>query len=194
MGGKMPGDLIMSDGTRRRADIPVLHCPSDLTSHQQLFWHGVATDPPNPWPCYDDVGTSYQYNLHALFDVICKYDPSDDLYWGYVGHELVRDVLRKHSSTYVMYIEDPMDWGLSWGICEIGNHGKFRRYEAAFLDGHAEYKSMDTRGWCGQGWEAINKEWVVNMTGADATKEPRYDDQNRYEYTNPTPKNCEPPL
>jgi len=199
MGGKMPGDLIMSDGARRRADIPVLHCPSDMASHQRLFWVGTATDPPLPIPCYDDVGTSYQYNLHALFDVIWPNrtdppdprDPTSDRYWKEVGHQLVRDVLLKHGSTYVMYIEDPMDWGLSWGIAEIGNHGKFKRYEAAFLDGHAEYKSMDTRGWCGQGWAAINQEWVPIF---GSTKPMCYSDTPTYETTNPTAKTCEPPL
>jgi prepilin-type N-terminal cleavage/methylation domain-containing protein len=199
MGGKMPADIIMSDGTRRRTDIPVLHCPSDMASHQRLFWVGVATDSPLPIACYDDVGTSYQYNLHALFDVHWPnrtdppdpYDATSDRYWKEVGHQLVRDVLLKHSSTYVMYIEDPLDWGLSWGKPEIGNHGKFKRYEAAFLDGHAEYKSMDSRGWCGQGWAAINPEWVPTF---GTVKPMCYYETPTYETTNPTAKTCEPPL
>ena len=30
----------------------------------------------------------------------------------------------------------------------------------AFLDGHAEYKYTDTRGWCGVGWKMINPNWI----------------------------------
>ena len=62
MGGKMEPDLV--NGTEiRRTEIPVLQCPSDRYSHQQAFYDVGAVQPRS---CYDDVGTSYQYNFHAL--------------------------------------------------------------------------------------------------------------------------------
>jgi prepilin-type N-terminal cleavage/methylation domain-containing protein len=194
MGGKLASDLYVNNEIARKADIPVLHCPSDMTaSHQRWFW-GSGGDQTSPISCYDDVGTSYQYNLHALFDVNWNGDtdpwnkPGD---WQDIGHELVKNVLEKASATFVMFLEDPMDWGLGYGIPEMGNHGKFMRHCAGFLDGHAEYKAMDTRGWCGTGWAAINPQWVRSV---DYTPAISYNPDNNYENTNPTPKTCDPPL
>ncbi len=195
MGGKMPADLFIN-GVRQRADIPLLHCPSDMYSHQRNFWGGGgATEPPLGISTYDDVGTSYQYNLHALFSVVYgDRDPGGSCaeqmrYYGDVGRELTKDALRKHSSTYVMFLEDPMDWGLGYGIGMFGNHGKFSRHEAGFLDGHAEIKHMDSRGWCGPGWAALNQEWVKYSD--DYTPPIHYDEGDLSE---PVPKNCEPPI
>jgi prepilin-type N-terminal cleavage/methylation domain-containing protein len=194
MGGKAPVDLYVNNELTKRAEVPVVQCPSDFYSHQQLFWTGGAASPPNPISCYDDVGTSYQYNLHALFDVIWHGDQayySKPMGWQNIGRELVKGVLLKHSATYVMFLEDPMDWGLGYAIGEIGNHGKFMRHSVGFLDGHADYKAIDTRGWCGTGWEAINAEWVRTE---DYTPPITYNSRNEYESTNTTPKNCQPPL
>ena len=90
-----------------------------------------------------------------------------------------------------MYLEDPLDWGFGYGISTMGNHGRFTRHCAGYLDGHADYKGLDTRGWCGPGWEGINRTWVRAI---DYTPAVTYDVANNYESTNPTPKTCEPPL
>ncbi len=58
-----------------------------------------------------------------------------------------------------------------------------------FLDGHAAYMGMDTRGWCGVGWEGINKNWAPTP---DHTPSPvHYNSANNYERTNPSRKWCE---
>jgi prepilin-type N-terminal cleavage/methylation domain-containing protein len=171
MGGKVNDDLYI-DGTGnppRRTEVPVLDCPSDHSTHQHMFGGTMLPDGDETSPCYDDVGTSYQYNLHALGmenDLVSWYGdtnpwtkPGD---WSDIGHELVRNVLVRQSATFVMFLEDPMDAGISeeWHNQLMGWHGKWSRHCAGFLDGHADYKIMDTRAWCGPGWEAINKEWI----------------------------------
>jgi hypothetical protein len=189
MGGHMPSDLYVNGQLDRRAEIPVLQCPADIASHQRVFW----TDPlheSEPVSCYNDVGTSFQYNLHALFDVNWYGDtnpwtkPGD---WNEIGRQLVRDVLTKHSATYVMFLEDPMDWSMFSRLIEMGNHGRFGRHCMGFLDGHADYKYADTRSWCGLGWEAIDTEWVVTV---DHTPPIHYDLTSG----SVNDKNCDPPL
>jgi prepilin-type N-terminal cleavage/methylation domain-containing protein len=191
MGGKVPSDLYQGGTIWKRADVPVLQCPSDLYSHQRVFWTSSGTEP-LPISCYDDVGTSLQYNLHALFDVNWNGDtdpntkPGD---WTEIGHELVKNVLAKQSASYLMYLEDPLDWAFGYGIVTMGNHGKFGRQCAGYLDGHADYKFLDTRGWCGPGWEGINRTWIATI---DYQPGIRYGEG--YESTNPKKKDCEPPL
>jgi len=126
--------------------------------------------------------------LHAFFDVLYYGDntpweaPGD---WQEIGQRLIRDVMNKHAGSYVMYLEDSLDWALggstSGPMPQIGNHGKFCRFCVGFLDGHAEYKFMDMRGWCGVGWAAINPEWV------------RRPGQTKPIYYTPPDKNCDPP-
>ncbi|MBP7748301.1 MAG: prepilin-type N-terminal cleavage/methylation domain-containing protein [Phycisphaerae bacterium] len=194
MGGKVDMDLYLPGETApRRTEIPVAQCPSDNMSHQRIFWTNANADV-SSMSSYNDVGTSYHYNLHALFDVTSEswggqVNPDDK--WGEIGRKLVRAVLDKYSGTYVMFIEDPLDWGLGFGIPTLGNHGKFARHPTGFLDGHADYKAVDTRGWCGLGWEAICRAWVrtVDFTPPDLYYAPG----NPYEYTNPKEKNCDPP-
>ena len=190
MGGKLPTDIQLSDGSLRRAEVPVLACPSDHSTHQHIWgeWGGGPPVADENSSCYDDSGTSYQYNLHAMFDVNWHGDtdpwtkPGD---WNDIGHELVRNVLTKQSSTYVMFMEDPMDasYGSTARAPEMGYHGKFSRFSVGFLDGHAEYKKFDTRGWCGPGWEAINKVWLPTLGN----------EQPPIYYTGEN-VNCEPPL
>ncbi len=167
MGGKLPSDIPLQDGTLKRAEIPVVACPSDNWSHQfYTNWGSGEVTASDEMSAYDDVGITYQYNLHAMEDVNWIGDtdpwtkPGD---WAQIGHELVRNVLVKQSATYVMFLEDPMDasYASSARTPEMGYHGKFSRYSAGYLDGHADYKFFDTRAYCGPSWEVLNKAWVA---------------------------------
>jgi prepilin-type N-terminal cleavage/methylation domain-containing protein len=189
MGGKVEHDLYVNGQLEKRTEIPVCHCPSDMaTSYQSSNWQpgGEANGAVS---CYDDVGTTYQYNLHALFDVNWYGDtdpwtkPGD---WNDIGHQLVKDVLIKHSSMYIMYLDDPMDFAVGTKTIIVGNHKKFGWNSLGFLDGHAEYKFTDTRGWCGLGWQAINAEWIKTE---DYTPPIHYQPG-----TGAIDKNCDPPL
>ena len=162
MGGKVEPDLYVNGKLTKRTDIPVCHCPSDTMSYQSSDWQ-PGGEAEGSVSAYDDVGTTYQYNLHALFDVNWYGDtdpwtkPGD---WNEIGHQLVKDVLRKYASSYTMYLDDPMDFAVGTKTLIAGNHKRFGRHSLGFLDGHAEFKFTDTRGWCGPGWQAINSEWI----------------------------------
>ncbi len=189
MGGKVQPDLYVNNNLEKRTEIPLCHCPSDMSySYQSSNWSpgGEASAAVS---CYDDVGTTYQYNLHALFDVNWYGDsdpwnkPGD---WCDYGHQLVRDVLTKYASTYTMYLDDPMDFAVGTKTIIMGNHKKFGRNSLGYLDGHAEYKYTDTRAWCGPGWQAINPEWIKTE---DHTPPIYYESSGAV-----NDKNCDPPL
>ena len=189
MGTTVEPDLMDGDVIIKRTEVPVLSCPSDTRSNQSRF-NAPPSEEQKGISCYDDVGTSYQYNLHALTDVTKGTDPgwtpwvNDGWGWYELGRVLIRDVMAKQSSTFVMFLEDPMDWGiLDENLYQtIGNHGKFSRHSIGFLDGHAEYLQADTRGYCGFGWEAINPKWVFDWA-----------QPNKPWYYTSFFKNCDPP-
>ena len=202
LGGKIERDTMLGDGTRQRVEVEVLHCPGDRFSHQYLDW---GTGGPNKTlqqiSCYDDVGTTYQYNMH-VFDpgksgsmggnqqntVVWPW--GGDLWynngrgWTMAGQLMTKAVLQKQASTFVMFLPDSMDWGSTWKSPEIGTHGKINKHEMGFLDGHAEYKTGDTRGYCGLGWEMIVRSWVWYYDMLDEPPAPFYRDQGI---------NCDPP-
>jgi hypothetical protein len=181
MGATLEPDLVEAGKIWKRTEIPILQCPSDRYTHQQGSW-GTGTWTAQPISCYDDVGTSYQYNFHALDPYTATAGgailwngnppengapdvtkPTAEPTWSTLGRVLVKQALAKHSASFLMYLEDPMDYALYSRLGEIGNHGKFNRNCLGFLDGHAAYMATDTRSWCGLGWEAINQEWVQRV-------------------------------
>jgi prepilin-type N-terminal cleavage/methylation domain-containing protein len=179
LGGKMETDLEQGTTMIKRAEVPVLRCPSDTKSHQRGF--GIGGDYVVPLGAYEDVGSSYQYNMH-VFDMhgsliwggangspcdLWDSSPTQAGDWQEVGKVLVKQVLSKHSSTFVMFIEDSMDIAIDELKTSVGNHGKVNKHAMGYLDGHADYKTADTRGYCGVGWAAINPEWVRRV-GAGA--------------------------
>jgi len=192
MGGKVPNDLTLSDNKLVRTEVPVAQCPSDHSSHQRLDW-GSGQGEAVEISCYDDVGVSYQYNLHAI-DHVNWYGDTDPWTkpgdWNEIGHQLVKDVLIKYSGRYIMFLEDPVDWNLpdvgGSGTVVLGWHGKFGRHCNGYLDGHADYKMLDTRGWCGPGWSALNEAWVKT---ADHTPEIYYMGNGPVNNMN-----CDPPI
>lgn len=138
-----------------RTEVPVLRCPSDHYSHQRSPYE----DPP-PFGSYDDVGTSYHVNLHAIEDTNIDVWAGDGAGWNLLAQRLVRDVQNGQSATFTWYVENPMDAALHDLTLRLGDHGTVATYTAGFLDGHAVNQFMDTTRWCGPGWEAINTNWV----------------------------------
>jgi len=160
MGADVEPDLEVGGEVVKRTEIPVLQCPSDHFSNQRRFRESPSET--EGISCYDDVGTSIQYNLHALLGTNVDIGDPAGRIWTNLGRALVRDVLQKYSSTYVMYLPDPMDWGVHYENMNqmIGNHGKFSKHSCGFLDGHAEHMFCDTRSFGGVGWTAINPSWI----------------------------------
>lgn len=183
LGARAQPDAMNGSQIVARTAMPMFQCPSDRVSHQGMFEEGPS--------CYDDVGTSYQFDLHAMFDVNWWGDadpwtkPGD---WDDILRELARSVLASRADTFTWFLEDPMDWGVaSWTkIITTGNHGEFGKHSCGYLDGHADYQFRDTRGWCGVGWEAINRAWVVSEYFTPPIHYEPFGTVNDY--------NCDPPL
>lgn len=168
MGTDLGPDLRDESGEiLERTEVPVLRCPSDRYSNQWRF--GTTTGQRRGRSSYEDVGTSYHYNMHALQDLDWASPESMDDWlwnrngWAKLNHRLLKSVFRKQVSTFVMFMEDPMDWSFNDNTQEIGNHRKFSKHTVGFPDAHAAYIHADTRGWCGPGWEAINIDWIWNF-------------------------------
>ncbi len=157
-----------------------LRCPSDRQGNQRKYNDPNNTDPIS---CWDDVGVSYQYNLYGI-DGVQPGSPWQNDGWARRGRAMVRESQAGFSGRYAMLFEDAVDWALNDTTQEMGYHRKFSKHAVGYLDSHAEYKLMDTRGWCGPGWVTINPNWV--KTGNAGWTGPWY-------YSAATGKNCEPP-
>ena len=172
------------NASQPRTPMPMLRCPSDRFTNQRAFGDPEQTH--FPLACYDDVGTSYQYNLHGLTGTnyganeahngqSANYSEpglwgtgNDGQGWEVLNRMLVKECLADHASTYAMFLEDPMDYGFASPgdgsyktefTLEIGNHGQLGQHVIGFLDGSADYLHADTRRWCGPGWAAIVPTW-----------------------------------
>jgi type II secretory pathway pseudopilin PulG len=164
-------DLMDGQQVVARTPMPRFQCPSDRWSHQRSFGTSL---PPQPISCYDDVGTSYQYNIHVFSPDGCALlwngEPHNPWFpngsWDDLCTVLTRQVRARHAASFTMFLEDPMDWGLNQHTLEIGNHGELGKHSSGYLDGHADYAYRDSRSWCGVGWEAINPEWVQRVGGS----------------------------
>jgi prepilin-type N-terminal cleavage/methylation domain-containing protein len=186
LGGKVQEDLMDGAEVVQRTEVEILRCPSDRYSHQRDW---STSGESKTISSYDDIGTSYHYNLHALDSTnIDPWDPDGTgQNWVMLSRKLVHDTLGGQVATLVFYMPDPMDvsYNEDAGIAlhqEIGNHGKFSKHSAGFLDGHADYSFFDTRAWCGVGWNVINKNWVRRL---GQMKPPIYYAQGD--------KDCDPP-
>lgn len=160
LSGPIEPDVYEGDKIVHRGDVPVLKCPTDRESIIRNWQSGSGVVPISS---YDDIGTSYRYNLFALIDV--DWNGNRDPWfppgtWGERGRLLVRQVLIKHASTYTMFMEEPMIHGINHRVPVVGLHGRLNKHPVGFLDGHSEYVTADTRGYCGSDWVGINPEWV----------------------------------
>ncbi len=136
----------------RRVEYYEYYCPSDSMSYQR-FW-----DENRPAiSSYDDVGVSYHWNI-AFFTGTNKGDTFQQ--WDQNIRRTITSGRAGYSGRLVMFWEDAMDFALGQGIQNIGLHKQFSKHSVGFLDGHAEYKYIDTRSHGGIGWVAINPNFV----------------------------------
>ncbi len=180
MGGEFEPDLMDGNTVLKRTEIPGVHCPSDRASHQRLF-NQLPGDEALQISSYDDIGTSYHFNLQSLQDTNIDVWANQGQGWLDNCRAIVKDTIGGMVSTFTFYWEDPMDFALYDKIQKIGNHRKLNKHSVGFLDGHAEYKLIDTRDYCGVGWNTINPNWVYKF---GMQRPPIY-------YTEPG-KNCDP--
>ncbi len=158
--------------------VDVLQCPDDQGSYQRVY-----SDSPweqEPIRAYDDIGTSYHYNLHGFTD-LNNFDSGKPVKsWRDAHKALYREGLAGFAARYAIYFEDPVDWAINERVQVQGNHKQFSYHTLGFMDGHAENLLADTRKWCGEGWTLLNPNW---LTYPDYTPKVRY--------TEGSEKNCQ---
>jgi prepilin-type N-terminal cleavage/methylation domain-containing protein len=178
---KVAGNLVF-----KRTEMPQFQCPSDKLCNQRRYNSGGQKVEHSS---YDEVGTSYHYNLAAIMDMNDWDMGANGPYWrqegeGWrtLGRALVKEVRGGVAGILTFMVEDPMDWALNDNTQEMGNHGQFSKHSVGFLDGHAAHLLMDTRNWAGTGWTAINPNWTWSSTRPKPSP---------YFY-NSNSKNCDP--
>ncbi len=168
LGGHVEPDVMEGSEIVKRTPVPPLECPADRYTYQRAF-NQPGLEP--PISTYDDVATSFQWNLHAISD-LTWYGNTNPWWhgpgnWQQRGQRLIQDVLAGQAETFTFYLEGPMDWAFGNPYAKllevVGNHGEFGKHSCGYLDGHADYIYRNTRGWCGPGWEAINVKWIMQF-------------------------------
>lgn len=162
LGTPLEPDDVVDGAIVERTPMPLTRCPADDSSAQRSFSAGEVRF--EPISAYDDVGTSYQWNLTAIQNTNMT-----DAQWFYqsgaavLGRLMVRESVA-YADEFVLNIEDNADVGLAESIALRGNHGELNRHVVQFRDGHAAYILMDTRQYCGPSWKAIVTQWVYERS------------------------------
>ena len=155
--------------TRRKAarggagDVLELCCYDDRTTYARAALQSDAA--PLSQPCYDDIGTSFHFNLHAITGTTIDGDGKNGENWTLLSQAMFRVVLSHSASTFLAFLPDPANYALGQHVMINGNHGKLGKHEAGYLDGHAEYVFLDTTRWSGERWTALVPNWAPQADG-----------------------------
>ncbi|MFO0839098.1 MAG: prepilin-type N-terminal cleavage/methylation domain-containing protein [Phycisphaerae bacterium] len=142
-----------------------LRCPSDKWSYQRgTFAPGDVAD--EQFSTYEDVGTSYQFNLQGVWtdDSVPQNQMPNP--WRNTGHgwqENLNVLLRQGvdvTSRYAFYWDGSFDYAIYSHVRVLGDHNKFSKHSIAFLDGHANNVYMDTRKFCDRAANVVFDKWV----------------------------------
>ena len=116
-------------------DLPVYHCPSDLTyNYQEDFWTDLARFTMSN---YDAAGTSYSFNVMWQ---------DEDAYLGKPGKAFRKfeSMRLEKPSLFVPIMDDPAEWAL-WArrMNSIPHHGRAFTHSLLFFDGHVKAVKVD---------------------------------------------------
>ncbi len=153
------------------APMELFECPSDFGSAQGEFWDNNTEHQRGEVTAYDDVGTSYQlsflwwYQTYGAGSWLKRFD---------IGQRIWNNMTLRDSSRFLILYEDPADRAFHDGDRRRpygppgtqlwGFHGKFSYHVGGFMDGHADYLSMDTRCFKGTDWTTVD-EWYRGFKG-----------------------------
>ncbi len=158
LGGRVEADVTSGNQVIERTEVPVLGCPADSLTYERSYTGGVY-GPLYGLSTYDDVGTSYIFNLQSLRDTNVDEWGNDGQGWEELSHAILASTAEMQPDSFIWYLEGPLDWALYQQELTVGFHGELGRHSVMFRDGHAGYQYMDSMEWCGPGWEAININW-----------------------------------
>jgi prepilin-type N-terminal cleavage/methylation domain-containing protein len=140
--------------TQKTTDVQPFRCPSDFGLRDNYDANAL----PTPLPGYEWVGASYGSNLNwrAYAENI---DSSGEQFTGaelvkrqaYLTDNIVRMMLKRAPTRFILLYEDPADWALNTadgfipGFKITAWHRKPDYHCMVFLDGHADYLYVDYR-------------------------------------------------
>ncbi len=163
-----PYNKYIAPGVQGRTQIRTYICPSDksyITGYQGQYGQEVTVE--DRHGSFEVCGTSYpiswQWYEDPRFDGRREY--GNLALMSACGSETLKEKVGGLAAEFVIFLEDQMDAYMmdarppdgSQGQSLIqalgmGWHRKFSSYSMAFLDGHADFKFIDTRYTRGPGW------------------------------------------
>ncbi len=172
----------------RKTETPVFRCPADAASTQWKWRTRKPSAVVRDMSAYDQCGTSYQMNYYWFYQAVARVSPpAGDCRtlkkWN-SAFEIGRWIWRQAdehggASRFVTLVEDPFDWGVAQdlrasanpaadrefrhsftGEQAMGFHGTWSRHVIAFLDGHVDYATADTRYQREAHWTVTNERWL----------------------------------
>ena len=163
-------------------EVPAVRDPADKrlnsTLRDNLHSHGDITDADllsGPGSAYDDVGTSYYVNPMPLFATNWDSCSGSNCMFAYQGNlefgpwtrnmrALMQNTRASVLSELVFFTEDTHQYSLQSTLPYEGAHGQMNKFNAGFLDGHAEYREFDPKAWGGDNWTLINPDWLYDRS------------------------------
>lgn len=152
------------DQSRKIWQLPGCKDPSDKVGHQRGSgaWSGGSSPPPaNPdgLSCYEDVGTSYQWQAKWYFPLARISDPVNAFRLGMDRFRLAD----QYQPSRMLWAND--EWAditintTSASVRVVNGYGDINRSVAAFLDGHAKYVRVLPGG--DSDANALDRPWLV---------------------------------
>lgn len=162
----------------RRVDLPLdipgwFQCPSDRTAQvPEVGGENILYSPDTATPTWEWWGNSYPSNWYWPY----YYDGDFTTNARSRAKDILSGKSGRFASEFIMLYENLCNYTIAnarppghtgggpWGSAEpnnaIGWHNKLNKHVIALLDGHVEYKTMDTRYVWGDGWTIWpNKPW-----------------------------------
>jgi prepilin-type N-terminal cleavage/methylation domain-containing protein len=163
-----PYTKYIAPGTTGRGIVKTFVCPSDK-SHVKGFQGEYGNQPEivDRYGCWEVSGTSYpicwQWYEDRRWDGRREYADLEKM--SACGSEMLKEKVGGLAAEFVIFLEDLMDAYMmdakppngsegqsALQVLGVGWHRKFSMYSMGFLDGHADYRFIDTRFSRGPGW------------------------------------------
>ena len=151
-----PLSKYLAPAATRESKPDIYRCPGDRTRGFGIISGGSFTlNPHDTWTSWEAAGNSYAVNWFWM-----DYFRSS---WGtslmeQYSLKFMPDMVGGNASEFIVYYESLMhnivqdSTHTGQGVQRFGWHHEFSKHVAVFLDGHAEYRFLDTRYPYGVGW------------------------------------------
>jgi hypothetical protein len=153
-----PFNTYIAPGVTGRTVVKSYVCPSDKSNTTPLVGSLIPPEPEDRWGSWEVLGNSYPINWYwSEAWNPPEYSMGGDDGMAARGGQMLRLKVGGSASRFVIFMENTMNsytmnarpHGFSppseLQILGVGWHRKFSKYAMGFLDGHSEYRYIDTR-------------------------------------------------